>query len=100
MGRKPPRSKLSRLARLGGLSSRVSGSYMGQRVKGIFQDPEQRTAALNKLHLANAERVVETMGTLKGAAMKLGQTLAVAIDGLDLPPDVSRILGHSSVPVS
>tara|TARA_B100000530_G_scaffold331872_1_gene277283 strand:- start:4 stop:1275 length:1272 start_codon:yes stop_codon:yes gene_type:complete len=66
---------------------------MGQRVKGIFQDPEQRTAALNKLHLANAERVVETMGTLKGAAMKLGQTLAVAIDGLDLPPDVSRILG-------
>ncbi|MGB0640418.1 MAG: ABC1 kinase family protein [Myxococcota bacterium] len=93
MGRKPPKSKLSRLARLGGLSSRVSGSYMGQRVKGIFQDPEQRTAALNKLHLANAERVVETMGTLKGAAMKLGQTLAVAIDGFDVPPDVARILG-------
>jgi predicted unusual protein kinase regulating ubiquinone biosynthesis (AarF/ABC1/UbiB family) len=93
MGRKPPKSKFSRLARLGGLSSRVSGSYMGQRVKGIFQDPEQRTAALNKLHLANAERVVETMGALKGAAMKLGQTLAVAVDGFDVPPDVSRILG-------
>jgi predicted unusual protein kinase regulating ubiquinone biosynthesis (AarF/ABC1/UbiB family) len=90
---RPPRSKFSRLARLGSLTSRVSGSYFGQQVKGVFQNPENRERALKKLHLQNAERIVDTMGTLKGAAMKVGQSLAVAIDGVDLPPDVARILG-------
>jgi len=94
MAPKPPRSKLNRLARLGSLTSRVSGSYVGQRVKGIFQDPDGRDAALNRLHLANAERIVDTMGALKGAAMKVGQSLAIALDGVDLPPEVSRILGR------
>jgi len=70
----------------------VSSSYLGQRVKGAFQDAEIREKALSKLHLQNAERVVDTMGALKGAAMKVGQSLALAIDGVDVPPEVSRIL--------
>ena len=81
------------MARLGGLTSRVSGSYLGQRIKGVFQDSDTRRDALHKLHLENAERVVDTMGALKGAAMKVGQSLALATDGLNLPPEVSRILG-------
>jgi len=91
---KPPKSRINRLARLGGLTSRVSGSYLGQRIKGVFQDADTRKDALHKLHLQNAERVVDTMGALKGAAMKVGQSLALATDGLDLPPEVSRILGR------
>lgn len=86
-------SRMGRLARLGGLTSRVSGSYLGQRIKGAFQDSETAQAALRTLHLENAERVVETMGSLKGAAMKVGQSLALAVDGFDLPPEVSFILG-------
>jgi predicted unusual protein kinase regulating ubiquinone biosynthesis (AarF/ABC1/UbiB family) len=85
-------SRLGRLARLGGLTSKVSGSYLGQRIKGAFQDGEVRDKAMRALHLENAERVVETMGALKGAAMKVGQSFALAADGLDLPPEVSGVL--------
>lgn len=97
-----PTSKLSRMARLGGLSSRVSGSYLGQRIAGVFQDEETRGAAMRKLHLANAERVVDTMSVLKGAAMKVGQYASVAAEALDLPDDVGRIfrkLTHQAEPI-
>jgi len=93
MAKKPPRGTVSRLAKLGGLTSRVSGSYLGQRLRGAFQDEETRSKAMRKLHLANAERVVSTMGNLKGAAMKVGQSLAQVVDGLELPSEVSGILG-------
>lgn len=93
MARKPASAGLGRIARLGALTSKVSGSYLGQRLKGAFQDSETRERAMRRLHLDNAERMVETMGALKGAAMKVGQSLALATDGMDLPPEVSRILG-------
>jgi predicted unusual protein kinase regulating ubiquinone biosynthesis (AarF/ABC1/UbiB family) len=67
---------------------------MGQRVLNVFQDEETRKRALRRLHLENAERVVETMGVLKGAAMKIGQSLAVMADGLDLPPEAERVLAR------
>ncbi|MEC7948035.1 MAG: AarF/ABC1/UbiB kinase family protein, partial [Myxococcota bacterium] len=91
---RPPKSKLSRLARLGGLSSRVSTSYLGQRIKGAFQDENTRTTALNRLHVENAERVVATMGSLKGAAMKVGQGLAQAVEGMNLPPEMAETLSQ------
>jgi predicted unusual protein kinase regulating ubiquinone biosynthesis (AarF/ABC1/UbiB family) len=91
---KPPRSKMSRLARLGGLTSRVSGSYLGQRIKGAFQDEEGRAASMRRTHLENAERVVATMGTLKGAAMKVGQSLAQVVEGMELPPEMASILSQ------
>ena len=92
MAKRPPSSQVSRLAKLGSLTSRVSGSYLGQRIVGAFQDEETRSRALRKLHLENAERVVDTMGALKGAAMKVGQSLAQAVDGLELPEEVAGIL--------
>ena len=91
---RPPRSKLSRLARLGGLSSRVSSSYLGQRLKGAFQDEDTRERALRRLHVENAERVVATMGNLKGAAMKVGQGIAQAVEGLNLPPEMAQTLSQ------
>ncbi len=94
MAGRPPKSKMSRLARLGTLTSRVSGSYLGQRITGAFQGEEQRAESLRQVHLKNAERVVSTMGALKGAAMKVGQQLAQVTDGMDLPPEVANILGQ------
>ena len=94
MAKKPPRGKVGRLAKLGGLTSRVSGSYIGQRIRGAFQDEETRTQAMRRLHLDNAERVVSTMGSLKGAAMKVGQSLAQVVDGLELPEEIAGILGQ------
>lgn len=102
MSKKPPTSAFGRLSRLGGLSSRVSTSYLGQRIAGVFQDEEQRKDVLRKLHIENAQRVVETMGQLKGAAMKVGQSLAQVVEGMDLPPEVGaalRKLNDSAEPV-
>jgi len=89
----PPKGKLSRIARLGGLASRVGGSYVGERLKSVVRNKDARRRAMERLHLDNAERVVQTVGRLKGAAMKLGQSLALAADTLDLPPEVQSMLG-------
>ena len=97
MAKKPPKSGFSgvgRLARLGTLTSKVSGSYLGQRIRGTFQAEEARKESARKTHLANAERLANTMGALKGAAMKLGQSIAVAAEGLDVSPEARRILAR------
>ncbi len=92
MSDKPP-SRLRRLARLTGLTSRVTTSYVGERVKSAFSGGgDLSEKALEKLHIENAERVVDAMGKLKGAAMKLGQGMAIAARSLELPPEVAAQL--------
>ena len=93
MAKKTPTSRWGRVARLGGLTTRVTASYLSNRIAGAFQDDEKRKESLKLAHIQNAERIAETMGILKGAAMKVGQTIAVLADGTDLPPEVARILG-------
>ncbi|MCB9794867.1 MAG: AarF/ABC1/UbiB kinase family protein [Alphaproteobacteria bacterium] len=94
MARKPPTGRLSRVARLGGLTSRVGSSYLGQRVASVFQDEDKRRRAMERLHIDNAKKVVGTMGQLKGAAMKVGQQLAQVVESLDLPDEVAGILSQ------
>jgi predicted unusual protein kinase regulating ubiquinone biosynthesis (AarF/ABC1/UbiB family) len=81
-------SRLKRLATLGGLTSRVTSSYLGARVRDAFLDEDRRKRAMQRLHLDNAEQIATTLAQMKGAAMKLGQQLAVAATSLDLPPEV------------
>ena len=77
---------------MGRLGGRVGGSYVKQKVKGVFQDPERQKRALERLNIDNADQLVETLGTLKGAAMKLGQGMANMASGLDLPEEVTSRL--------
>ena len=90
----PPKGRLARLASLSGLAGRVTGSYVGQRVASLVQSPEARRDALDRINLENAERVVETVGRLKGAAMKVGQSLALVAGAIDLPDDIRGVLGR------
>lgn len=90
----PMSEKLSRLSRLGALTTRVSGSYLGQAITGLFQDEEARKKGMERTHLSNAERIVRDLGAMKGAAMKVGQAVAQLSDSLDLPPDVRLVLGR------
>lgn len=90
----PPKGPLRRLASLSGLTSRVTSSYVGQRLVGAFQDADLRQQALDRLHVRNAERIVETVGRLKGAAMKVGQSVAMVAGSLDLPEEVRDVLGR------
>ncbi len=99
MGKKPPKGPLSRVTRLAGLGVRVAGSTVKRKVAGAFEKAEIRERASRRLQRVNAERVVETMGRLKGAAMKVGQAAAMMADHLDLAPEVKGILGklHANV---
>lgn len=87
-------SRLGRLARLGGLTGKISSSYLGERVRDLFRDDEEQQEARQRLHIDSAERVAEALGRLKGAAMKVGQSLAMAAENLDLPDEVSEALGQ------
>jgi len=86
-------SRFSRLARLGTLSTQVTGSYLGQRLTGMFQSEEDRKKSLDETHVQNAERIVNNLGALKGAAMKVGQAVAQVAEGIDMPPEARAMLG-------
>lgn len=89
---KPP-SRLRRLARLTGLTSRVTGSFVGERVRSAFRgESDLSKEDRDKLFVENTGRIVDTMSNLKGAAMKLGQGMALAARSLDLPPEVAQQL--------
>ena len=86
--------KISRLAKLGALSSKVSGSYLSQKIRSSLQSKDVEEQELQHTHLENAERIVDVMVELKGAAMKVGQSIAVIADSLDLPKEVSSVLSR------
>src|SRR5262249_31100709 len=94
-----PPSRLGRLARLGGMGARVAGSAISGKIVSAFQGKDARDESAARRNRSNAERVFETLSSLKGAAMKIGQTLALMGE---LPPEASSILRRlydSAVPV-
>ena len=80
------------MARLGGLAGRMTGAYLGQGVRRVLADSETKDRLRRRLQLDNAERVVETVGRLKGAAMKVGQSAAMMATVLELPEEVTQVL--------
>ena len=94
MARKSGEGRLRRLARLGGLTTKVTRSYIGNRVKNALVSEENRRKAREKLHIDNAKEIVETVSRMKGAAMKLGQQMAVMAQSLDLPEEVGATLSR------
>lgn len=78
------------MLRLGGLAGRVGTSVLGSRVLDVGRPAaEVRRRRLDNL-TRNAARVVETLGELKGAAMKIGQMLSLH-EGM-VSPEVAAVL--------
>ncbi|MCB9779044.1 MAG: AarF/ABC1/UbiB kinase family protein [Alphaproteobacteria bacterium] len=90
--KRPPKGRVARLARLGGLSGKLSGQWLGHRVADTFRGAQERATARARLQKESAAQMAETLGTLKGAAMKVGQQVALAARNLDLPEDVQAAL--------
>ncbi len=96
-----PVSKRQRFMKLAGMTASVAGNYAKSRLKSVFQDAEKAARDRAEIHLANGERIAETLGELKGAAMKIGQMASVAGDVL--PPELAgalRKLQKDSPPMS
>ena len=86
-----PTGRLRRTARLGGLAGgQAARSYAG-RAADLTRSEEQRRAAAEKRQLQAAERVLDVLGQMKGAAMKLGQ-VASFVDTGALPKEAHERL--------
>jgi predicted unusual protein kinase regulating ubiquinone biosynthesis (AarF/ABC1/UbiB family) len=82
----PPSSRLTRLRKLAGLGAQLGSDAIARGVKRLTgSDP----SAIGK---GTAEKLVETLGDLKGAAMKLGQ--AASMDPDLFPPEVRAVLAR------
>jgi predicted unusual protein kinase regulating ubiquinone biosynthesis (AarF/ABC1/UbiB family) len=91
MGRDEPiTSPLRRFLKLGSLVGRVGASLASSRTLDLAFREATRQARRSDNLIRNATRIVETLGEMKGAAMKVGQMLSLH-EGL-LPPEVAEVL--------
>jgi predicted unusual protein kinase regulating ubiquinone biosynthesis (AarF/ABC1/UbiB family) len=77
-----PRSRLARTARVAGLAAGQGARQIGTRAANLTRGERGREAALERRHLEAAEQIVTALGTMKGAAMKMGQVLSFLDVGL------------------
>jgi predicted unusual protein kinase regulating ubiquinone biosynthesis (AarF/ABC1/UbiB family) len=85
-----PTGRIRRTAQVGSVVGSQGARYAGTRAANLARSPEQASEALEQRHLEAAERMVETLGRMKGAAMKVGQ-LASFIDTEFLPPEYREL---------
>jgi len=84
--REPPTSRIARSARLGGLVAGQSARWVGTRAANVVRSPERADEATGDRAAALARELVEQLGQMRGAAMKVGQVLST-IDFTALPED-------------
>ncbi|TVQ52002.1 MAG: AarF/ABC1/UbiB kinase family protein [Rhodobacteraceae bacterium] len=87
-----PSSRISRLARFGGLASGVAG---GVALNGARELARGRRPSLGALILtpANITRLTDELSRMRGAAMKVGQLMSMDTGDV-LPPELSDILAR------
>ncbi|MGH2871140.1 MAG: AarF/UbiB family protein, partial [Solirubrobacteraceae bacterium] len=71
-----PTSRVGRTARLGGLAAGQVLREASTRAANVARSEGGRQAALERRQVEAAEQIVAALGTMKGAAMKVGQVLS------------------------
>ena len=79
---KIPTSRVGRTARIGGLAAGQAIRQAGTRAANATRTKPGRDAALERRHIEAAEQIVEALGRMKGAAMKVGQVMLFLDVGL------------------
>ena len=80
----PPTSRLARTGRFGGLVAGQGLRWAGTRAANMVRSPERAEAATGERAAALARELVEQLGAMRGAAMKVGQVLST-IDFTAIP---------------
>jgi predicted unusual protein kinase regulating ubiquinone biosynthesis (AarF/ABC1/UbiB family) len=86
---KPPTGG-NRFLKLAGMTASVAGDYARSRIKRLVQSEEQARAAQQEQLQRMGTQIADTLGELKGAAMKLGQMASLAADLL--PKELAKPL--------
>jgi predicted unusual protein kinase regulating ubiquinone biosynthesis (AarF/ABC1/UbiB family) len=84
------RGRGRRALKVGELATSVGSSYLWQALRWPFRSAGARTSALLDTHMKNAIKIVERSKELRGAFMKLVQTLSMRDD--ILPPEALQVL--------
>jgi predicted unusual protein kinase regulating ubiquinone biosynthesis (AarF/ABC1/UbiB family) len=82
-----PKGRVRRTAKVAGLAGGQAARGYATRAANVARSDEGRRAANEKRQIKAAEQIVEVLGQMKGAAMKVGQ-VASFIDLSGLPPEV------------
>src|SRR6476620_9053364 len=77
-----PTSRISRTARVTGLAAGQAARQLGTATTNLARGEEGKQKALERRHVEAAEQIVSALGTMKGAAMKLGQVMSFLDVGL------------------
>ncbi|KAB0382801.1 atypical kinase COQ8B, mitochondrial isoform X2 [Muntiacus reevesi] len=94
--RKVPASRISRLANFGGLAVSLGLGALAEMAKkslpggGVQSEGGSQPGSSLFLSEANAERIVQTLCTVRGAALKVGQMLSIQ-DNSFISPQLQRI---------
>ena len=83
-------SAFRRFVKLGGMAGKVGASVIGEQIRELARSEDSREERRIEHLVRNATRIVQTLGELKGAAMKVGQMLSLHV-GL-MPPEVAAVL--------
>ncbi len=85
-GDKIPKSRISRTFRIGTLAAGQAVRQAGTAAGNVVRSSEKAEAASERRNLEAAEQIVTALGTMKGAAMKVGQVMSFLDTGL-VPPE-------------
>ncbi|HTX47250.1 MAG TPA: AarF/ABC1/UbiB kinase family protein [Solirubrobacteraceae bacterium] len=77
-----PTSRVARTAKVGRLAAGQAIRQAGTRAANVTRDEDGKRAALERRHIEAAEQIVTALGTMKGAAMKVGQVMSFLDVGL------------------
>src|ERR1700680_2265566 len=77
-----PTGRSRRLAKVGTAAAGQAARRAGTHAANVMRSDEKGAAALEKRHIETAEQIVAVLGTMKGAAMKIGQVLSFVDVGL------------------
>ncbi|AHH19951.1 putative ATP-binding protein [Nocardia nova SH22a] len=80
--RKLPTSRAARTAMLGRVVAGQAARHVGARISAAGRDEQYRAATLERRQAEAAKAIVTGLGTMRGAAMKIGQMLAVVDMGV------------------
>ncbi|SKA02731.1 ABC1 kinase family protein [Photobacterium toruni] len=89
---KVPSSRLSRLAKLGSLATKVASGMVAEGAKQLATGHRPKVSDLI-LTPTNIKRVADQLADLRGAAMKVGQLLSMD-SGDILPPQLTELLSR------
>jgi len=85
-----PTGRVRRTAKVARVIGASGAGYAGARARSVGRGEEAKTEQLDRAHMEAAERMVDALGSMKGAAMKIGQ-LASFIDTDFLPPEYREL---------